>query len=103
MERGVVSDSRAGTGVDARPCTTIVEIQLSSEGSSKSIKLPRKPRVLIAPKAMPATIQIPPAIHAFQLRFFHKKKQIVKPASGGVHTARITSPRPATANNAMLW
>src|SRR5256885_14976911 len=68
----------------------------SSGGNSKSIRLPRKPRVLIAPNAMPTTIQIPPTIQAFQLRFFHKKKQIVNPASGGLKIAKNVRPRPAT-------
>src|SRR5579864_2077109 len=73
--------------------------QVSSAGSSKSIRLPRNPRVLIAPKAIPTIIQIPPTIQAFQLRFFHKKKQMAKPASGGVQTARINNPMPAITDN----
>src|SRR5947208_12979483 len=68
--------------------------QASSAGSSKSTRSPRKPRVLIAPKAMPTIIQIPPTIQAFQLRFFQRKKQMLKPASGGVQTARTASAPP---------
>src|SRR5215470_9899372 len=67
-----------------------------SGGRSKLTRSPRKPSVFHAPKAMPTSIQIPPTIHAFQLRFFHRKKQMVKPASGGVHTARTASTIPAT-------
>src|SRR5207302_1943632 len=67
----------------------------SSGGSSKLIRLPRKPRVLQAPKAIPANIQSPPTIHAFQLRFFQRKKQIVKPASGGARSASTAKPMPA--------
>src|SRR6476469_3337045 len=76
---------------------TCDKLHASSGGNSKSIRLPRKPRVLMAPKAMPTTIQIPPTIQAFQLRFFHKKKQIVNPASGGLKIARNARPTPATA------
>src|SRR6267378_6102027 len=70
----------------------------SSAGRSKLTRSPRKPRVFQAPKAMPTAIHRPPTIQAFQLRFFQRKKQIVNPASGGVHTARTANATPATAN-----
>src|SRR2546421_11491506 len=68
----------------------------SSGGRSKLTRSPRKPFVFQAPNAIPRIIQIPPTIQAFQLRFFQRKKQIVKPASGGAQTARIASNTPAT-------
>src|SRR5580698_11012563 len=69
----------------------------SSGGRSKFTRSPLNPCVFQAPKAMPTTIQIPPTIQAFQLRFFQRKKQIVNPANGGVHTARIANAAPAAA------
>src|SRR5579872_2428897 len=72
-----------------------LEPHSSSGGRSKFTRSPRKPCVFQAPKAMPTIIQMPPTIHAFQLRFFHRKKQIVNPARGGAHTARIANAAPA--------
>src|SRR5215472_5460398 len=67
----------------------------SSGGNSKFTRSPRNPRVFHAPTAIPTTIQIPPTIQAFQLRFFHRKKQIVNPASGGVQIAMTARPTAA--------
>src|SRR5579872_1205376 len=55
----------------------------SSGGNSKSIKFPRNPRVLIAPKMIPAAIQIVPTILAGRLRFSQSSRQMKNPASGG--------------------
>src|SRR5437016_1181859 len=74
----------------------------SSGGKSKFTRSPRKPFVFHAPKAMPTAIQIPPTSQAFQLRFFQRKKQIVNPASGGVHTASIARAAPAASSSLMF-
>src|SRR5713226_2351157 len=55
----------------------------SSAGRSKFTRSPRKPRVFQAPNAIPAAIQIEPAILAGVLRLSHSRKQITKPRTGG--------------------
>jgi len=42
------------------------------------------PRVFHTPKAMPAAIQIEPAIIAGRLKFSHNPRQMKKPAKGGI-------------------
>jgi len=56
----------------------------------ESTRSPRKPLVLMARRRCH---RHPDAtdIQAFQLRFFHRKKQMVKPASGGARTARMAT------------
>src|SRR5437016_10834495 len=69
-----------------------VFVQLSfSDGTSKLIKLVRKPRVFHAPNAMPTIIQITPARIAAWLRLSQSRRQMVKPEMGSTRLASLFS------------
>src|SRR5438132_11652634 len=57
-------------------CTCVYSAGTSNESGS------RNPRVFQAPKRVPATIQLPPAICAGLLRFSHSARQSTKPRTG---------------------
>src|SRR5260370_1105719 len=56
----------------------------SHSGGASNESCSRNPRVFQTPNAMPAAIQIEPAIIAGRLRFSHSARQIINPRMGGI-------------------
>jgi len=73
------------------PITKLLNFLYSSGGSSKSTRLPRKPFVFHAPKAIPSAIQIAPKTRALGLKLIQRKKQITKPSTGGARLPNFFS------------